>query len=323
MTSALSDQAMRTGTGLSRITISLPDHVDSVADVLREAGSRESEVRLFTGMFGLRDSPSWPLEQSAEDLLIDVTRRALADRQADLILYGHTILAQEMNLRPGFAARMLAALGLETATFVGVSGVACAAPLRAIELARDYLSTFPDRTVLVIAGDKGVRSPVTRVIPRMTVAGGGLGAFLMAREGIRYRLLASARRSDTRFHRGRRMEPNEFAQLNKVSADLLVEALDEATGTAGIATPQLDWVMPHQLNALAWRFFSERVGIPHERFLLDLLPTQGHLYGLDALSSLADADRRGVLQPGDRCALMSVGQGAYISVLVVEVVADE
>ncbi|MFD4635861.1 3-oxoacyl-[acyl-carrier-protein] synthase III C-terminal domain-containing protein [Lentzea sp. NPDC058436] len=87
-----------------------------------------------------------------------------------------------------------------------------------------------------------------------------------------------------------------------------------------IAVANVDWVMPHLVNALAWKLFSEQSGIPHERFHLDLLAPQGHVFGLDALTSLEHADRLGKLRPGDRCALLAVGQGAYVHALLVEVV---
>lgn len=310
------------GIGLSRLSISVPDHVDSVEDVLRAQGSTDSEIRVFTRMFGLRDSPSWPVGKPMEDRLVDVGRRALAGGGAGLVLYGHSLLTQEMSFRPGFAQRMLNGLGLESTPFFGVSGVACTSPLRAVDIARDYVRTFPERRVLVLAGDQGATVSVVRVIPRLTVLGDALGAFTVARNGIRYRHLASASRTDPRFHRGMRMDSEEIRLFGRACAELLLDALTEAAHVSGLAVNEVDWVMPHLVNTLAWKIFSVQSGIPHERFYLDLVPSQGHVFGLDALTSLEHADRSGKLRPGDRCALLSVGQGAYFHALIVEVVED-
>ncbi|MFS8098613.1 3-oxoacyl-ACP synthase [Lentzea alba] len=313
-----------TGIGLSRLAISVPDTVDSVEEVLRASGSSASEIKVFTRMFKLRDSPSWPLDQQMDDLLVEAGRRALADGGgADLVLYGHSLMTQEVSLRPGFAQRVLKQLDLEATPFFGISGVACTAPLRAVDLARDYVRKFPERKVLVLAGDLGATTSVARVIPRLTVLGDALGAFTVAREGVRYRHVASASRTDPRFRRGMRMDADDLRLFGRACAELVLDVLAEAANTAGIAIKDVDWVMPHLVNALAWKVFSEQVGIPHERFLLDLLPSQGHVYGLDALTSLEYADRLGKLRPGDLCALLSVGQGAYFHALIVEVVEEE
>jgi 3-oxoacyl-[acyl-carrier-protein] synthase-3 len=43
---------------------------------------------------------------------------------------------------------------------------------------------------------------------------------------------------------------------------------------------------------------------------------------VDALVALANAERAGQLDPGDRCLLVAIGDGAYFQAAVVEVTAD-
>jgi 3-oxoacyl-[acyl-carrier-protein] synthase-3 len=310
-----------TGIGFSRISLSIPDNRDRVDEILAAAGSSEAERRMFTRIFKLQHSPSWTLDDRLDDLLVEVGCRALAGDGADLVLYGHSLQMQEVNFRPGFAQRVQKGLCLESVPFFGVSGRACTSVLRTVDLARDYLSARRgQRRVLVLGGDHGAAFSGARVVPRMTVLGDAVGAFVVGRGDFRYRYLAAASRSDSRFHRGMRMDTEELRLFGHACGEHILDALTEATRSAGMAVNDLDWVMPHLVNKLSWKVFSQHSGIPYERFHLDLLASQGHVYGLDALTSLEHADRSGRLRPGDRCALVAVGQGAYFHVLVIEVV---
>jgi 3-oxoacyl-[acyl-carrier-protein] synthase-3 len=310
-----------TDIGLSRISLSIPEHRDRVEDVLSDASVTPGDQRLFSRVFRLQHSPSWTLRDRLDDLLVEVGGRALDGDGADLMLYGHTLQMQEVNFRPGFAQRVGKGLGLPEVPFLGVSGVACTSVLRAVDMARDYLRARPEhQRVLVLGGDHGAAFSAARVVPRMAVLGDAVGAFVVRRSNYRYRLLASASRQDLLFHRSMRMDEAEIRQFGHASGEHVLDTLTEATRRADMALDELDWVLPHLVNALAWNLFSRHTGIPRERFLLDLLPSQGHVYGLDALTSLEYADRTGRLRPGDRCALVAVGQGAYFHVLIVEVV---
>jgi 3-oxoacyl-[acyl-carrier-protein] synthase-3 len=95
-----------------------------------------------------------------------------------------------------------------------------------------------------------------------------------------------------------------------------------AAHDAGIATGQIDWVLPHLSNRMLWTGFSKDSGIAWDRICLDLLAERGHNFGIDALMGLEHAERCGRLRPGDRCALVAVGQGAYVQSVIVEVGED-
>jgi 3-oxoacyl-[acyl-carrier-protein] synthase-3 len=309
--------------GMSRIALSLPEHHDLVADILTEYDVPAREQRMFTRIFGLRHSPSWTWEELLDDLLVEAGSRALGGQGADLVLYAHSLQMQEVNFRPGLAQRVGKGLGLPETAFFGISGVACTSMLRSIDLARDFLNARPDKDrVLVLGGDHGAAYSAARVVPRMMVIGDAIGAFTVQRTGYRYRYLASAARADFRFARSVRMDEEEIRLFGRASGENLLDALNEATFRAGMAPEDLDWVIPQLVNPLGWSLFSRNSGIPRDRFLLDLLPVHGHVFGVDTLLTLEHADRTGRLRPGDRCALISIGQGAYFRVLLIEV-ADE
>ncbi|MCX5391926.1 3-oxoacyl-[acyl-carrier-protein] synthase III C-terminal domain-containing protein [Streptomyces sp. NBC_00094] len=318
--------------GLSRVAVRLPRHTEPVDEVLARTGHSITERRMFSRFYGLRDSTVLGPGESLEDLLAEAGAAALDGVPPSLILYGHTLLVQEFGTRPGFATRMRARLGAPDAAFHGVSQVGCTSVLRSVELARRYLGrpgSLPTDRVLVLGGDQGSILDGARVLPRTTVASDTAVAAVVTPEPpggggrpIRYRHLSTANARDTRFHRNLRMSEAEFAAYGKVCGDLVQRVLGEAADRAGLALADVDLVMPHMSNAVFWKAVCRATGIPRERVCLELLPERGHGFGTDALMALEHADSTGRLRPGDRCALVSIGQGAYFTAIVVEVLEE-
>ncbi|MFC5747679.1 3-oxoacyl-[acyl-carrier-protein] synthase III C-terminal domain-containing protein [Actinomadura rugatobispora] len=338
---------VETGRGspvLSRVSVRLPRGVESVDRVLERAGHGPFERRMFRRFHGLRDSPTLASGERMEDLLVGAGREALGGRGADVVLYGHSHVVQGFADRPGFARRLCAALGVPGAEFYGISQVHCVSVLRAVEVARRYHArpgARPGDRVLVLGGDQGSYDDSARIIPNVTVGGDAAAAVVVhAPHGRpdehgepgehgehdehgdgtpRYRYLSGAALRDQRFHRALRMTQREQALYAKACMEHVTTVLREATGRAGFGITDLDWIMPDLTNAVFWRNFCRETGVERGRVPLDLLPLRGHNYGIDALSALQHADATGRLRPGDRCALVALGHGAYFQVVVVEV----
>ncbi|MFI0351072.1 3-oxoacyl-[acyl-carrier-protein] synthase III C-terminal domain-containing protein [Actinomadura sp. 9N407] len=319
--------------GLSRVSVRLPRGVESVDRVLERAGRSPFERRMFRRFHGLRDSPTLAPDEHMEDLLVGAGREALAGRGADVVLYGHSHVVQEFANRPDFSRRLCAALGVPGAEFYGISHIHCVSVLRAVEVARRYHArpgAGPGDRVLVLGGDRGSLDDTARIIPGVTVGGDAAAAVVVhsahdpshghSHDSFRYRYLAGATLRDHRFHRALRMTQQEQRLYAKACLDHVTTVLREAAGRAGLGITDLDWIMPDLTNAVFWRNFCRETGVERDRVPLDLLPVRGHNYGIDALSNLQHADLTGRLRPGDRCALVALGHGAYFQVIVVEVV---
>jgi 3-oxoacyl-[acyl-carrier-protein] synthase III len=311
--------------GLSRMSARLPGRMEQVDDILVRNGCSTTERRMFGKVYGLRQSPMLAPGERMADLLASVGREALGEAKASLILYGHT-LPTEFGSSDGFANWLRAQLGMPGVPMYGISHLYCASVLRAIELARTFLQSPQGGSagpVLVLAGDHGSIDDTTRLVMRMTVCGDAAVAFTVtAGARVRYRYVAGAAERDTRFYRNRRMSDTEFALFGKVCCEQSVAVVRRAAAAAGLGLQDLDWVMPHLSNAMFWRTFCGLSGIPRERVCLALLPEQGHNFGADALMALGRADRDGQLRPGQHCALIALGQGAYMRVVIVEVLED-
>ena len=114
-----------TGIWLSRMSVQLPGQMELVDDILARNGRGESERRMFSRFYGLRQSPTLVPGERMEHLLVAAGRKALGASTASLILYGHTLLAQEFGYRGGFPDWLRAQLGAPDAPIYGISHVKC------------------------------------------------------------------------------------------------------------------------------------------------------------------------------------------------------
>lgn len=314
---------------LAGMAVALPGRVEPVDVILERSGSTIGERRMFAKVYGLRDSPTLADGEVMEDLLVRAGRAALAGGTASLVLYGHTMLMAETDLCGGFPDRLRAELDLSHARFYGVSHINCASVLRSIEFARRYLGrpgADPQDRVLVLGGDQGSVADGARVIPATTVSGdAAIGVLVQgpaATTRPRYRCLANAASRDTRFHRNMRMTAHEAGLFARSCSSQVLDTVRRAAAAAGLGMADIDWVLPHLNNRMFWRTFSIETGIARERICLDLMSERGHSFGADALMAMEHADRAGRLRPGDHCALIAIGQGAYFQAMIVEYLGD-
>jgi 3-oxoacyl-[acyl-carrier-protein] synthase-3 len=284
---------------------------------------------MFRRFHGLHESPTLAPDERMEDLLVGAGREALAGHGADLVLYGHSHVVQEFAIRPGFAWGLCVALGVPGAEFYGISYLNCVSVLRAVEIARRFHArpvARPEDRVLVLGGDQGSYDDSARIVPMVTVAGDAAAGIVVhssrGSRSPRYRYLSGAALRDHRFHRVLRMTREELALYQKASLGHVVTVLGKAADRVGLRITDLDWIMPDLSSAMFWRTFCRKTGVERDRVCLDLLPLRGHNNGIDALLALHHADQTGRLRPGDRCALVALGPGAYFQVIVVEVVGD-
>jgi len=92
------------------------------------------------------------------------------------------------------------------------------------------------------------------------------------------------------------------------ATDVIPQIIAELTRRADITPDQLDHIIPHQANLRIIDFISKKMGIPKERFLLNL-----DRYGNTAAASvglaLDENLQNGTIKPGERVLMMGFGGG--------------
>jgi 3-oxoacyl-[acyl-carrier-protein] synthase-3 len=102
----------------------------------------------------------------------------------------------------------------------------------------------------------------------------------------------------------------KFAVKNLASSSI------EAVQSNGLTADQIDWVIPHQANQRILDGVSSRVGIPMERFFLNI-QKYGNTSSASVPIALDEAVRAGAVQPGHNLVLCALGGGvAWGSALV-------
>ena len=84
---------------------------------------------------------------------------------------------------------------------------------------------------------------------------------------------------------------------------------------AGLATADLEVVVPHQASGLGMRYVKERLGFEPER-VVDILPTRGNQVAASLPSALHEAITSGRLSRGGHALLIGTGAGLVIGAAV-------
>lgn len=204
--------------------------------------------------------------------------------------------------------------GLAHATAFSVGHHACASGLLAVDLAGRLLAADgdPDALALVLTGEKAFTREA-QLVPETSFFGEGAAACLVAPDGERDRLLAYA--ADLRGEFGEDTMEAEM-EFQRVYNDSLAEAVLAAVGRAGLTIADIDVILPHNVNVVAWQRVCRKLGFPIAGVVLDHVTADGHVFCADAFLNHETARRRGLLSPGTRYVVAAAGGGATFAAMV-------
>jgi 3-oxoacyl-[acyl-carrier-protein] synthase-3 len=101
-----------------------------------------------------------------------------------------------------------------------------------------------------------------------------------------------------------------------VAVKNLTSASEEALRANGLTANDVDWVVPHQANLRILDAVSKRVGVPMERFYLNI-ERYGNTSSASVPIALDEGVRDGTLKPGQVLLMCALGGGiAWGSALV-------
>lgn len=290
--------------------------------------SRPVETRLFSWEMGVR---------AAEEA---IRRSGIPKEQIGLVIA--TTVSPDY-LTPSMSCLAANGLGLSAPACFDVN-CACAGFVQAVDMAEKYLSSGAFETVLIISSE--MMSKVVNYQDRSTCVlfGDGAGAAVLQRGSGIY---TSEMGSDPAgggggFMRG--IPPSSFfrpkeepfdplsdgwpvtqgfelyqngREVYKFATRALPTAVRAACAKAGIEPAELSMIFPHQANARIIETAAKNLGLPMERFFLNIAD-HGNLSSACIPIELREAEEAGLLHRGDRICLVGFGGGLVYAGCVLE-----
>jgi 3-oxoacyl-[acyl-carrier-protein] synthase-3 len=270
--------------------------------------------------------------EATSDLAVEASRRALGAAGVDALALDLVIVATVTadSPLPSCAVHVQRALGARRAAAFDVSA-ACAGFLFGLSIADRFVASGAAGRVLVVGAE--ILSRIVDWSDRATAIlfGDAAGAAVVggaAADGRGPRLLSFRLGSDGRGAAhlsvpggGSRapLTPASIAARDDAvhmngrvvfhaAVRNMVAASREALAEAGLAPADVDRVVAHQANVRIVDAVAERLGVPRDRFVVNL-GEYGNTSSASIPLALDEAARRGEVRPGDVVLLCALGAG--------------
>ncbi|MCB9762844.1 MAG: ketoacyl-ACP synthase III [Alphaproteobacteria bacterium] len=300
----------------------LPPRIETAEDLAPRLGRSAAWIRSRTGVAARRVS-----DLQVEEMAAAAARDALGDGPPpDLLINASTVPRQ---LVPDTSVFVLRELGLSGVPAFSVRAT-CLSFLVALNTAAALIAAGPWRRVLVVSSDRGTVGRDFDDPKSAALFGDGAAAAVLvpARPS---RLLAfemgtwpeGAALTEIRgggvfrHPQDPRTTPqdNLFAMdgpgIYKLARRKVEDVLDRLFERAGVPREAVDRVIPHQASGLAVKAIR-RYGFPEDR-VVDLVAEHGNCVSASIPMTLATAQRRGWIRPGDLLLLMGTGAGLSVA----------
>ncbi|MFJ4826136.1 3-oxoacyl-ACP synthase III family protein [Streptomyces bacillaris] len=302
---------------LERVESHLPDRRVAIETLAGPLGLSRAKMSLFRKVHGLHTLHHDP-GATLFDLLLPAARQVVESlkepHRIRFLVYVHAI----HEVAPaGFdaAAVLRDALGLSHAEAFALSQQNCAGGLGAVEVAARLLADGApaDRALLVI-GDKP-HSPLVQKVPNTALMGEGAVACLIAAAGPGDPVLSHVSRTLGEFANLISLSPEESGLYGKAYAPVLADVMRGAVREAGLALDDIDLVIPHNVNMLAWRNTIAELGVTADRVFLENIPRYSHCFAADPFVNYTTLRSAGRLVDGRHYLMAGVGAGATFTAL--------
>lgn len=303
---------------LERVESHLPDRRVTIEALAEPLGLSRAKLSLFRKVHGLHTLHQNP-GASLFDLVLPAARRVVESiedpHHIRFVIYAHAI----HDVAPAgidAAAGIRDALGLEHAEAFALSQQNCAGGLGAVDVAAQLLAdSDPADRVLLVIGDKPY-SPLIQKVPNTALMGEGAAACLIAAEGPGDPVLSHVSRTLGEYAQLIALPPEEAALYGKAYAPALADVMRQAVREAGLTLTDIDLVIPHNVNMLAWRNTIDELGITADQVFLENIPRYSHCFAADPYLNYTALRDSGRLTAGRHYLMAAVGAGATFTALV-------
>jgi 3-oxoacyl-[acyl-carrier-protein] synthase-3 len=304
----------------------VPEKVLSNADLERMVETNDEWIVTRTGIRQRRIAAE---DQTTSDLAAEAAKAAMLNagvgpEEIDMIIVA--TVTPDMFF-PSTACFVQTKIGAKNAACFDVSA-ACSGFLFALETARQFIASGARKTVLVIGAEK--LSTIVDWTDRNTCVlfGDGAGAAILrhkpgARGIIHTHMGSDGRQSEILYIPGGACRTpvtaeNAAQRLNtikmngketyKQAVTAMMDAGNRVLEAGGIRAEDLACIIPHQANVRIIEAIADRIGIPMERFLVNL-DKFGNTSAAAVAIALDEANRTGRMKEGDYILLVVFGGG--------------
>ena len=272
-------------------------------------------------------------DMAAKAALQAIAQAGISPAEIDMILVA---TATPDMLFPATACFVQKKIGATNAACLDISA-ACAGFLFGLEIAQQFITSHTHDTVLVIGADK--LTSITNWTDRNTCVlfGDGAGAAILRHRGSAHGVISTHIGSDGRFTDilfmpggGSRCPiTKENAHMNlatihmtgkevyKQAVTAMLRAAKKALEQAGLTINDIACVIPHQANLRIIEAISDRLGIPIEKFYVNL-DKYGNTSAAAVAIALDEANRTGRIKAGDYILMVVFGGGLTWASTVIE-----
>ena len=272
-------------------------------------------------------------DMAAKAALKAIEQAKISPAEIDLILVA---TATPDMLFPATACFVQKKIGATNAACLDISA-ACAGFLFGVEIAQQFITSHTYDTVLVIGADK--LTAITNWSDRNTciLFGDGAGAAILRHRGGSHGVISTHIGSDGQYTDilfmpggGSRCPiTRENVDLNlqtihmtgkevyKHAITAMLSAAQKALEQAGLRIEDIACVIPHQANMRIIEGIADRLGIPLEKFYVNL-DRYGNTSAAAVAIALDEANRSGRIKPGDYVLMVVFGGGLTWAGTVIE-----
>jgi 3-oxoacyl-[acyl-carrier-protein] synthase-3 len=304
----------------------VPERILTNRDLEKIVETSDEWIRSRTGIGERRIAAP---EEATSDMATNAALAAMSQagvsaEQIDLIIVA--TVTPDMFF-PATACWVQKKLGAIRAACFDVSA-ACSGFIYAMEIAQQFISNHVYNTVLIIGADK--LSSIVDWSDRNTCVlfGDGAGAAILRNRGASHGVIATHMGSDGEFtdilfmpgggSRCPITSANVDQKLNtikmlgketyKQAVTAMSDAADRALESAGLKYEDIACVIPHQANMRIIEAIAHRMGLPVEKFYVNL-EKYGNTSAAAVAIALDEAHRNGRFKIGDYILLVVFGGG--------------
>jgi 3-oxoacyl-[acyl-carrier-protein] synthase-3 len=314
----------------------LPDKILTNQDLSRIVDTTDEWITTRTGIKERRVAAK---DEQTSDMATKAALKAMEQakisaKEIDLILVA---TATPDMLFPATACFVQKKIGADKAACLDISA-ACAGFLFGVEIAQKFITSHTYDTVLVIGAEK--LTSITNWTDRNTCVlfGDGAGAAILRHRGegahgvISTHIGSDGRYSDILFMPGggsRCPITAENAHMNlqtihmtgkevyKQAVTAMIGSARKALAQAGLHIEDISCVIPHQANLRIIEAIADRLGIPLEKFYVNL-DKYGNTSAAAVAIALDEANRTGRIKAGDYILMVVFGGGLTWASTIIE-----